>query len=406
MKPAIRFLKKHRYSLGALAVVLVIALVVAFAHKAPVRIPMTTTFAADILDSQKEDSMEAVAKGETYGVVTINGVAVASLSTYEEAKSVPERVLAYYQSGASEIVSYSIDETIEARPVIGVPWNPMTVEGAVSLIVNGTEEVKKYTVVAGDSFYGIARKIGMGFQELLAANPTAVGSALQVGQLLNVVEVKPMVHVSIIERVTVTESVGFGITYEPNDSIYIGQYQLKSAGVRGQNQVTYEITSVNGVQTAKTRLETVVLSYPVTQVTYKGTKALPNVIGTGVFRYPLDTASYVTSGYGIYRSAYAAVHKGIDLAAWTGDNIYAVDDGVVTFAASSGTYGNLVKLSHGNGYETYYAHCSKLLVSVGDTVKKGDVIALVGQTGRATGPHLHFEVRLNGATKNPLDYLP
>jgi murein DD-endopeptidase MepM/ murein hydrolase activator NlpD len=367
--------------------------------------PMTM-YAASALDSQRADSSEAVAMGETYGVVTIDGVAVASLSTYEEAKSVLERVLAHYQSGASEIVSYSIDEAIEARSVIGVPWNPMTVEGAVSLIVNGTEEVKTYTIAAGDSFWSVSQKIGMAFNKLLAANAAAVGSALKVGQEINIVEVKPMVHVSITERVTVTESVGYGVIYENNDSIYLGQYALKSAGVRGQNKVTYEITSVNGVQTSKTKIDSVVISYPVTQVTYKGTKPLPNVIGTGVFRYPLDVAKHVNSAYGIYRGSVLGVHKGVDLAGASGDNICAVDDGVVTFAGSSGTYGNLIKLSHGNGYETYYAHCSKLLVSVGDTVKKGDVIGLVGQTGRASGPHLHFEVRLYGAVKNPMDYLP
>ncbi len=405
MRPSARFLKKHRYSLGALAVVTLVLLIFFSGHRAPVRMPMTM-YAAPALASQRADSSEAVAMGDTYGVVTIDGVAVASLSTYEEAKSVLERVLAHYQSGASEIVSYSIDEAIEARSVIGVPWNPMTVEGAVSLIVNGTEEVKTYTIAAGDSFWSVSQKIGMAFNKLLAANAAAVGSALKVGQEINIVEVKPMVHVSITERVTVTESVGYGVIYENNDSIYLGQYALKSAGVRGQNKVTYEITSVNGVQTSKTKIDSVVISYPVTQVTYKGTKPLPNVIGTGVFRYPLDVAKHVNSAYGIYRGSVLGVHKGVDLAGASGDNICAVDDGVVTFAGSSGTYGNLIKLSHGNGYETYYAHCSKLLVSVGDTVKKGDVIGLVGQTGRASGPHLHFEVRLYGAVKNPMDYLP
>ncbi len=246
----------------------------------------------------------------------------------------------------------------------------------------------------------------MSCNKLLAANPTAVGSALSVGQEINIVEAKPIVHVTITERVTVTEYTGYGNVYEENPSIYIGQYALKSAGVSGQNKVTYEITSVNGVQTSKEKIESLVVSYPVTQVTYKGTKPLPNVIGTGVFRYPLDGTRTVNSAYGIYRSAFSGVHNGVDLAGWTGDNIYAVDDGVVTFAGSSGTYGNLIKLSHGNGYETYYAHCSKLYVNIGDVVKKGDVIGLVGMTGRATGPHLHFEVRYYDVAQNPLDYLP
>ena len=408
MSPFVRFLKKYRYVLGLLGIALVVLLVV-LGVNAPksrtVAIP-TQVYAADILDSQRENSAEALVMGETYGVVTVDGVAVASLATYEEAASVLDGVLAHFQSGASEIISYAIEEKIEARRVIGAPWNPVTVDGAVSMIVNGTEEVKTYTVGKGDSFWSIAKKVGMDFQAILAANPATAKSTLNVGDTVNIVEVKPMVHVTLTERVTVTESVGYGTIYEDNPSIYIGQYEYKGGGVRGQNSVTYEITSVNGTQTAKEKIDSVVISYPVTQVIYKGTKPLPNVIGTGVFRYPLDGTRNVNSAYGIYRSAFSGVHQGVDLSGWTGDNIYAVDDGVVTFAGTSGTYGNLIKLSHGNGYETYYAHCSKLYVTIGDTVKKGDVIGLVGMTGRATGPHLHFEVRYYGAAQNPLDYLP
>ncbi|MBR5741594.1 MAG: peptidoglycan DD-metalloendopeptidase family protein [Firmicutes bacterium] len=405
MKPVLRLLKKHRYSIVFVFAVLLVLLVVSAFKNASVPVA-TASFAADILDSQREDSAEAVVMGETYGVVYLDDVAIASLATYEEAASVRDRVLAYYQTGTSEIISYSIAENIEAREVIGVPWNVMTVDGAVSLIVNGTEEAKTYTVVAGDSYWSISRKVGMTLDELYAANPGSKGTTLLVGEVLNIIEVKPMVHVSITERVTETETVGFKTEYESNSSVYIGQYQLKRAGVRGVNQVTYEITSENGVRQSKTRLDTVTVSEPVTQIMYKGTKPLPNVIGTGVFRFPLATKTYITSNYGIYRPAYGGVHKGTDFAAQTGDSIYAVDDGVVTFSGESGTYGYLVKLSHGNGYETYYAHCSKLLVNVGDSVKKGDVIALVGQTGRASGPHLHFEVRVYGTVKNPLDYLP
>ncbi len=145
MSPFVRFLKKYRYVLilaGAVLVVLAVVFGVSGLKERSVSIP-TQTFAADILDSQREDSSEALVMGETYGVVTVDGVAVASLATYEEAKSVLDGVLAHFQSGASEIVSYSIDEKIEARRVIGAPWNVMTVDGAVSLIVNGTEEVKK-----------------------------------------------------------------------------------------------------------------------------------------------------------------------------------------------------------------------------------------------------------------------
>ena len=86
--------------------------------------------------------------------------------------------------------------------------------------------------------------------------------------------------------------------------------------------------------------------------------------------------------------------------------IVAADGGTVTYAQYTGGYGNLVKISHGKGVETYYAHNSSFLVKVGDKVAKGQPIALMGSTGRSTGSHCHFEIRINGVTYNPLNYLP
>ncbi|OPZ84295.1 MAG: Murein DD-endopeptidase MepM [Firmicutes bacterium ADurb.Bin419] len=101
----------------------------------------------------------------------------------------------------------------------------------------------------------------------------------------------------------------------------------------------------------------------------------------------------------------AKKHEGLDIAASTGTSIKAAASGTVTFSDTNGNYGKCVIISHGNGISTLYGHASTLLVKVGQKVKKGDVIAKVGSTGRSTGPHLHFEVRVNGTQVNPLDYL-
>ncbi len=98
-------------------------------------------------------------------------------------------------------------------------------------------------------------------------------------------------------------------------------------------------------------------------------------------------------------------HEGIDIAASYGDSIKAAAKGKVTFADVNGNYGKCVIINHSNGITTLYGHASKLLVKEGQNVKKGDVIAKVGSTGRSTGPHLHFEVRVNGNQVNPIDYL-
>ena len=97
-------------------------------------------------------------------------------------------------------------------------------------------------------------------------------------------------------------------------------------------------------------------------------------------------------------------HTGVDLKTKAKDKIYAAFDGEVVFSGKFSGYGNLVRIKHANGLETYYAHNSKNMVKVGQHVKAGQVIALVGQTGRATTPHLHFETRLNGKPQNPANY--
>jgi len=100
-----------------------------------------------------------------------------------------------------------------------------------------------------------------------------------------------------------------------------------------------------------------------------------------------------------------AMHRGVDFAAKEGSDIIAVAAGVVTFAGRRSGYGKLVEISHGNGYSTRYAHCKDILVTVGDVVKGGDTIALVGSSGRSTGPHVHFEVLRGDKQVNPAQYI-
>jgi murein DD-endopeptidase MepM/ murein hydrolase activator NlpD len=100
-----------------------------------------------------------------------------------------------------------------------------------------------------------------------------------------------------------------------------------------------------------------------------------------------------------------AFHEGLDFSASIGTPIYAAAGGIVTAAERTSDYGNIVKVDHGSGLETRYAHASKLMVKVGDRVEKGQVVALVGSTGRSTGAHLHYEIRLNGNALDPRKYL-
>jgi murein DD-endopeptidase MepM/ murein hydrolase activator NlpD len=99
------------------------------------------------------------------------------------------------------------------------------------------------------------------------------------------------------------------------------------------------------------------------------------------------------------------MHKGMDFAGKEGSGIVAVANGVVTWAGDRYGYGNLIEINHGNGYATRYGHNAKLLVKVGDSVEKGQVISLMGSTGRSTGPHVHFEVLKNDRQINPAKFV-
>ena len=130
--------------------------------------------------------------------------------------------------------------------------------------------------------------------------------------------------------------------------------------------------------------------------------------GSGSFSQPVPGHTKISSPFGkrlhpiqkVYK-----MHNGIDLPAPTGTKIVASDSGKVTFAGRQGSYGNLLKIDHGNGYETRYAHCNSLDVKQGTSVRKGQAIAKVGSTGGSTGPHLHFEIRKNGSPINPTSQL-
>ena len=124
------------------------------------------------------------------------------------------------------------------------------------------------------------------------------------------------------------------------------------------------------------------------------------------FRYPLNSYT-ISAGFGPYSwdTDGQAKHTGIDLQAEKGTEIHAAADGTITFADFNGSYGYLVAIDHGNGLESYYAHCQEILTEEGATVSQGDVIAKVGSTGYATGPHCHFEIRLNGTPMDPMLFL-
>jgi len=123
---------------------------------------------------------------------------------------------------------------------------------------------------------------------------------------------------------------------------------------------------------------------------------------------PVLGSSHISSSFGRRRDPFTgepAFHPGVDICAARGTPIRATADGTVEFVERSGGLGLTVVLGHGNGYETLYGHCDEVMVKTGQTVRRGDIIAAVGSTGRSTGPHVHYEVRANGSPVNPRSFL-
>ncbi len=353
-----------------------------------------------LLNAAPEEEIVQDTKTDYYAI-KIDGVSVAALATEEEAQAVLDNITAHYSTEGAEVLSVAYKETVEIVSLEAEDPELMSVADATTMMVTGTKEPKVYTIESGDCLWDIAVKNDMSVEELVSSNPDADIEHLKIGSTLNLYELKPFVHVTLTERVTVAEKIDYNISYEDTSTLYKGEIKVKTAGVYGRREVTKEIVKENGTLVTATEIASTVTQEPSAQVNLRGTKSLATLVGTGSFVSPMGNLE-ISSAYG---SRGGGRHTGIDFRNPKGTPIYAVDDGVVTSAGYRGTYGNLVKLSHGNGIETWYAHCDSITVSVGTVVKKGDQIATVGITGRATGYHLHFEVRKNGVPQNPLNYL-
>ena len=224
---------------------------------------------------------------------------------------------------------------------------------------------------------------------------------LQIGQKLTVTAPVPLVSVKSIERIQVSEKIPYQVTEKQDSSMYKGIRKVISSGIYGSKNVTYDIVKINNRLEEKIQIDEEIISNPVNEVVAIGTKAKPKTAPTGKFIRPYY--GVVTSRYG---SRWGRNHNGIDYGGRVGDPVKAADGGTVSFAGwDNGGYGKLIKINHGNGKVTYYAHLNSINVSVGQKVAQGQLIGKVGNTGRSTGPHLHFEIRINGKPVNPSNYV-
>jgi len=303
----------------------------------------------------------------------------------------------------------SVDFVEDVRIEEGyLPTESLTNLGRIAEVLNSTKEGEvTYTVVKGDTWGQIAKDHDMTSAELELLNPGYDINKIQIGDVLILSNAVSYLTVKVTERQNYVDQVAYDISYVDDGSMYQGDERVLSRGAFGSADIVADVVFVNGVETERTVISSVMLTAPVTEQRARGTKERPSWFPTGSFRWP--ASGPITSRFG-YRNTgirgASTYHQGIDIGAHYGAPIYAADGGTVVTAGWMGAGGYTVVIDHGNGYVTYYEHCSSFLVSAGAHVYKGQQIARVGSSGVASGPHCHFGIKRNGTFVNPLNYLP
>lgn len=320
-----------------------------------------------------------------------------------EAGAILEEIKNSYISAESKqnVQDAAFVENVTISPVFVSGKDITQKEDAINTLKAPTEEKKTYSAVQGDTLSGIASKNGMSTKQLLSMNPgLQENSILKIGQVLTLSVPKPLVSVRTAEKTVYTEPIKTSVEYQYDNGKYEDYVNTAQDGKDGVKEITANIVRINGVEQQRNVVLEKVVAEPVKQIVVKGTKEKGLVM-------PLSGS--VTSSFGYRKNPMGSgseFHNGLDLSASMKTPVHAAIDGTVkTVGYDSNGYGNYVILSSRDGMTTLYGHCSKIVVSEGQTVKQGDVIAYSGSTGRSTGPHLHFELDVQGQCKDPRNFL-
>lgn len=254
------------------------------------------------------------------------------------------------------------------------------------------KEITYYTVGPGDTVSTIARKFNISVNTILWANNLNAFSLIRPGDELTILPTSGTLH-TIVKGDTLSRiAQNYGVS----------ENQIVAGNNLGPHLIIGQKIIVPGGKKITT---TAVASKPSTP-SYSGAQAITKLVTPATPQAPSNKMQWPADAYRITQY-FSWRHPGLDIAAKVGTPIYAADSGVVVTSQGgwNGGYGNTILIDHGGGKKTRYGHMSKLFVSVGDTVEKGEHIAAMGSTGRSTGSHLHFEVIINGTKYNPLTYI-
>ena len=274
-------------------------------------------------------------------------------------------------------------------------------EEAADQITKESQKNEIYVVKSGDTLSTIANGHGLYVKDVVALNSGLTESTmLHIGDEIIITVPQPELTIMTVEQSTYEEEYFAEVEYVYNDNWYTTKSVVLQEQEAGYHEVTALITKRNGVEESREMIDEVILKEPVKKIVEIGTQTPPTYIK------PLSGGRQ-TSGYGKRKAptnGASTNHRAIDWATPTGTAIWASSGGTVSVAGWQSGYGYVVYINHPDGNQTRYGHLSKILVSTGQKVKQGQKIALSGNTGRSTGPHLHFELRVNGNPVNPYNY--
>ncbi|MEG1999982.1 MAG: M23 family metallopeptidase [Evtepia sp.] len=331
-------------------------------------------------------------------VLTVDDVPVGAAPDRATLDSALNTRLAQFSDPTVTARSFQNDIRITKKYVPAVDANQSPTQLIAHLTATAPQTIS-HIIAPGETLDSIALAYHMNYDQLLALNPNLNTTPWQIGQSLNVTKDVPCLSVATVEHISYTQVLEAPVYEQTSDSLYIGERQILQPGEAGEAVLQADVTLLNGEEQSRTILSNIVAREPTATIIAVGTKELPPA-------FVCPTAGRITSPFG-YRYIFGSTsfHTGVDIANPYGTPISASQSGTVTFSGPQGSYGNLVILDHGNGFQTYYAHCSSILVAPGDPVVSGQVIAQTGTTGRSTGNHLHFEIRFNRVPIDPLQYI-
>lgn len=357
----------------------------------------------DMIRSASNDIVES--KG-----VYIDGTFYGAVEDDSRIAAAVGEILSKYQTGSTD-ETVELLKPVEVKEGLYLTATLVDPQEIVDLLQSEVEGETLYTIEKGDTPSAVAKKHGLAYADFKAMNPDCEKSFV-VGKTVYLSKSVPFMSVKVTRRETYQTETMYETETVSDKTKSISYSKVTQQGVKGVSEITADVQYVNGVETGRSIVQTKVLQAVVNQKITKGTKVPTSASSSKVtaatgsgslkglkFMWPVN-GGYVSSPFGGKRN-----HKGVDIAAPKGTAIYAAEDGVVTLSRWYTTYGNCVIINHGNGIQTLYGHASKLVVKQGQKVKKGDLIALVGSTGRSYGNHCHFEIQRNGTRINPIGYI-